>query len=385
MDIIKEFPPDTFPRSATDIDNELKYNNERIEASKVYSQGLAKHEQGLMEEEIVNDELFQQASRRIAEHTGGEISEDPQEMAKIGLQTVSDYLIPLTTVDRKGLAGMFGQFNSADPETKAAMYYMAETWNNKEDTTMSGFKRGLKSVSKDPTMIGGLGYGFFGRMAVKQTAKRALMETLGVGLSSAGYFAGEEAIMQGLEGKDEYDWEAIGEEAGLGAGMGATLALGMPVIAKGFGMSVKQLGKVIDDAMQGRDPLGNDLLQRALTMGKTDVAQEGASKSIYHGTAKKFKDFDIKKSADGTIWFTDNKSKIEKGEVSASGKGYIMEKTIDENNLKLGGWEEQDKFSTDELINMGYDGIRLKDGDETTYQIFYPEKLGAASQQGGVK
>ena len=43
--------------------------------------------------------------------------------------------------------------------------------------------------------------------------------------------------------------------------------------------------------------------------------------------------------------------------------------------MKLGGWSETDKYSTDELINMGYDGLMLKDGDAVTYQIFNPQKL----------
>jgi hypothetical protein len=110
-----------------------------------------------------------------------------------------------------------------------------------------------------------------------------------------------------------------------------------------------------------------------------DFSQQGKGeieKKIYHGTSEDFDDFDIEKSADGTIWFTDNKSKIEKGEVAASGKGKIVERLIDESKLKLGGWEENDKYSVGELIRQGYDGLKLEDDDETTYQIFYPEKLG---------
>lgn len=98
-------------------------------------------------------------------------------------------------------------------------------------------------------------------------------------------------------------------------------------------------------------------------------------KAIYHGTDKLFNEFDIKKSADGTIWFTDNKSKIEGGEVSATGKGQIITRFINENKLKLGNYDDADKYSTDELINMGYDGLKLVDKDQTTYQIFNPEKL----------
>jgi hypothetical protein len=104
-------------------------------------------------------------------------------------------------------------------------------------------------------------------------------------------------------------------------------------------------------------------------------------KTIYHGTTEDAVNaiekggFDVSKSADGTIWFTSNKDKIIGGEVAASGKGGIIERQIDESKLKLGSWEESDKYSTDELIQKGYDGLKLDDGDEITYQIFYPEKL----------
>jgi hypothetical protein len=99
---------------------------------------------------------------------------------------------------------------------------------------------------------------------------------------------------------------------------------------------------------------------------------------IYHGTspaaAKAIEKagFDIKKSADGTVWFTSNPNI---GEVAASNKGAVVKRLLDKNKMKLGGWGETDKYSTDELINMGYDGLMLKDGDSVTYQIFNPEKL----------
>jgi hypothetical protein len=99
---------------------------------------------------------------------------------------------------------------------------------------------------------------------------------------------------------------------------------------------------------------------------------------IYHGTspqaAKQIEKagFDITKSADGSVWFTNNP---DIGEVSASGKGAVVERLADINKLKLGGWEETDKFSTNELIQKGFDGLRLVNGDTVTYQIFNPEKL----------
>ena len=106
------------------------------------------------------------------------------------------------------------------------------------------------------------------------------------------------------------------------------------------------------------------------------------AKKIYHGTSEIFNDFDVSKSADGSIWFTDSKKSIEAGEVGASSKGRIVERLIDEDKLNLAGWDDIDKHSVDELINKGYDGVRMPDDGEVTYQIFYPSKLDKVVKSG---
>ena len=144
---------------------------------------------------------------------------------------------------------------------------------------------------------------------------------------------------------------------------------------------------------QGQEPVSGQLEQKrgeetiedqarqAVAEGKSlEEFVKSKGKQIYHGTGEKFDVFDLEKMADGTVWFTDNKSKIEAGEVGASSKGEIMERIIDENNLNFGGWEEQDKYSVDELISKGYDGLKLEEDGEVTYQIFYPEKLQTKQQ-----
>ena len=112
--------------------------------------------------------------------------------------------------------------------------------------------------------------------------------------------------------------------------------------------------------------------------GAAETFNQGATTRIYHGTtaeaaaAIEANGFDVRKSADGTIWFTSNP---EIGEVAATGSGAVVQRAFTDSDLKLGGWEESDKYSTDELIAMGYDGLKLEDDGETTYQIFKPEKL----------
>jgi len=148
------------------------------------------------------------------------------------------------------------------------------------------------------------------------------------------------------------------------------------------GQSLRSLGGIIPPEPTFYDPTVGAKIPRKMKSPRDLLKDERGlvgkdinDKAIYHGTDKIFDNFDIKKSADGTVWFTDNKSAIQNGTVAASGKGKIVTRFINENDLKLGGWKEADKYSTDELINQGYDGLKLVDDGETTYQIFYPEKL----------
>ncbi len=138
--------------------------------------------------------------------------------------------------------------------------------------------------------------------------------------------------------------------------------------------------KKIIDEMPETDPYKGSM--KSLFADKIDDTQGRITqKVLYHGTTPEAakiiekKGFDIKKSADGSIWFTDNLAKIEGGEVAAAGKGGVIKRIIDESKLKLGGWAETDKYGMDELINMGYDGLKLPDKGEITYQIFNPNKL----------
>lgn len=106
---------------------------------------------------------------------------------------------------------------------------------------------------------------------------------------------------------------------------------------------------------------------------------------IFHGTTPDAASsiaangFDLAKSADGSIWFTSNP---DIGEVAASGTGAVIEAFLDEAALKLGGWEEMDRYLIDQLIAMGFDGLILADGDDVVYQIFRPSCLQGIRVQG---
>jgi len=102
---------------------------------------------------------------------------------------------------------------------------------------------------------------------------------------------------------------------------------------------------------------------------------------VYHGTGEKEAKhiekhgFDTDKSADGTIWMTTD-PKI--GNVAATGKGGVVKRFIDKSKMKLAGWDEADKYGTDELINKGYHGVEYTKANEkghTHYQIYHPKML----------
>lgn len=89
---------------------------------------------------------------------------------------------------------------------------------------------------------------------------------------------------------------------------------------------------------------------------------------VFHGTNNRFQNFDLNKTAEGVIWFTDSKESILNGSHGGDGSKYIMKRTITLNNPA--GWEEYEKYSLDELINLGYDGVILPEEDKTDFIVF---------------
>ena len=86
------------------------------------------------------------------------------------------------------------------------------------------------------------------------------------------------------------------------------------------------------------------------------------SKKIYHGTNAKFKEFDLCKSSDATVWFSDNKDMVKKGYDGACGNKYVMERTIDEKALKLADWDMADKYLINFLRPRNLAGFFLSTG-----------------------
>jgi hypothetical protein len=89
---------------------------------------------------------------------------------------------------------------------------------------------------------------------------------------------------------------------------------------------------------------------------------------VYHGTNTEFRKFNPKKGAQGTIWFTNDKDTIIRGESGAQGTKYVMERYLTGKNWA--GWNEYDKYMIVQLIQMGYDGVKLPAGEHNDYMLF---------------
>ena len=116
--------------------------------------------------------------------------------------------------------------------------------------------------------------------------------------------------------------------------------------------------------------------------GNTCAGGDGGKVIAYHGTSKEAAEkiekygYDMEKSTDGGMWLTPNKEIIENKGIGAGQHGGIVARVIDESKLKLTGWKEYDKYVTDQLIAMGYDGVKLPSKEDgVSYKIFFPEKL----------
>lgn len=89
------------------------------------------------------------------------------------------------------------------------------------------------------------------------------------------------------------------------------------------------------------------------------VDKDGNPLLVYHGTNAEFTKFNREKTPGGLIWFSADKSSIERGDSGASGNKFIMPAYL--KVKKMAGWDEYDKLTIDQLIQQGYDGIKLDD------------------------
>lgn len=134
-------------------------------------------------------------------------------------------------------------------------------------------------------------------------------------------------------------------------------------------MKKEDIKRLVDVAFAGFDP--NQKRNKDGTWGDDGNKNNGkeftkdskVKKKLYHITTENFDEFDPKKGAQGVIWLTENKGSILSNETGASlypgKKRYLLEVFV--KIKKMAGWDEYDKYSFGELIQLGFDGIKLDD------------------------
>ena len=292
--------------------------------------------------------------------------------------------------EQKGMVGYATQMMSDETTDleKLAFIHLVESYDAMDADNWDELGRFGRAMVGDPTNYTGLGA--LAGMGIKWGAKKAggsaFMHALKAGLKVSALGAAEggafgagaaDQIQRAriaatdnayIANGEQYSTDRTITEGAIGATFGALLPHAPAAIKNMW----KGTGWIVDKtAQQGTLGMGVGPIDKT----PVDGSVVEAGKKIYHGTSDLFDDFDVSKSADGSIWFTDNKSKILSGDVGASTSGNIMERMIDEGRLKLATWDDADKYSTGQLIDQGFDGVKMAEEGETTYQIFNPEKL----------
>ncbi|MCJ7598225.1 MAG: hypothetical protein MUO41_06305 [Methyloceanibacter sp.] len=91
--------------------------------------------------------------------------------------------------------------------------------------------------------------------------------------------------------------------------------------------------------------------------------------TAYHGSDVPIRRFDPIYSAQGVLWFSEDKDKILRGESGAVSAKHLIEVRLRVD--KTAGWDEYDRHSLAELENLGYDSIHLDDD----WVIFDPDRI----------
>lgn len=100
----------------------------------------------------------------------------------------------------------------------------------------------------------------------------------------------------------------------------------------------------------------------------------------YHQTSKENADkikrfgFNLKNTLQNIIWFTNNKNGIAENSIGANKSGAVLKLEVTIN--KAADWDLYDNKTLDELESLGYDGVILKESDETFDGfVFSPKQL----------
>lgn len=144
-------------------------------------------------------------------------------------------------------------------------------------------------------------------------------------------------------------------------------------------------GFIDTDLLTGKKPAtkstaGSKAVDPLLEEAKKYKSAEDFVKSqpkIYHFSPQKFKKFDLSRTEEGSVWFTDNpkisnETGLGSAQANVSSNLYRMDRSINP-NIKIADINLAEKYSTDELRQMGFSGIKVPQLDGSNwYEIFNP-------------
>jgi hypothetical protein len=128
--------------------------------------------------------------------------------------------------------------------------------------------------------------------------------------------------------------------------------------------------------------VGNDMRLRLLDYEASPISSFPKTYNkkikIYHGTDRKFNEFNDDFLTWGSAWFTTDRKLALEGYDGARGKGVVVEREFEESELNLATPADEDRYLRAQLREMGYDGIKYPYGKFSTddvYEIWNYDKL----------
>lgn len=101
------------------------------------------------------------------------------------------------------------------------------------------------------------------------------------------------------------------------------------------------------------------LKKYAEDMTEFEASSPKGTRTVYHGTGKLLNKFNLENAAQGILWFSEDRDKIERGVSGAVSAKYII--TAEIRVDKIAGWPEYDKLMLAQIKSQGYDSIKLDD------------------------
>jgi len=226
--------------SAATLPLEYQYDEDQMTAN--MSLAISSNIEDVKEEDLLKDETFGYASKKMYRSMRGEdFTGTDEEATQYGIDLMRKVDNVLYNPSKENLYGFVDQVDQMSPEEAQSALYMMEMFEAKE-WTMSGLGEAMAYMGTDVTTYVGistLGWGFAGKEAAKMAAKKTMFETLkrvafsnaGAGAIEGGAYGG--AFEHGKQrisemGGQGYDATAVGTNVAIGTGFGALAGKYLP-------------------------------------------------------------------------------------------------------------------------------------------------------------